>query len=98
MLLPQQRALQILGQLHQEFADILGNAVQIALHQSISAAAKVKELESMGFQVTTDFNYVITAMPVEKLFDQSLTEEDRHFLREPFLPEPDPHLPNDKRG
>jgi len=77
-----ERALQIIGQLHSELEGVLADAIQIALRQSFAAAALVRELELMGYHVTTDFNYVVTARPLEAVFEQSLTDNDRRFLLE----------------
>lgn len=77
-----ERALQIIGQLHSELEGVLADAIQIALRQSLAAAAMVRELEIMGYHVTTDFNYIVTARPLEAVFEQSLTENDRRFLLE----------------
>lgn len=77
-----ERSLHLIGQLHAEFESVLADAVQIALQHSPPAAALVRELEGMGYRVTTQFSYVITVSPWEQVFEQSLTDDDLRFLGE----------------
>ncbi len=77
-----ERALQIIARLHSEFEAVLGDAIKLALRRSASAAALHRELELMGYDVDTQFHYIVTARPLEAVFEESLTESDRCFLRE----------------
>ena len=81
MSLSHQRALQIVKLLNAELPGVFQNAVGIALHQSIAAAAYVNELESLGYQVKAELNFTLFATPVEVVFEQSLDDNDRRFLR-----------------
>lgn len=80
---PNQRALQMLAQLHTELGAVLDSAVQIALQQSPSALGLVTALEKMGYRVDTELDYLVIASPMEKVFEQSLTDDDRRFLSDP---------------
>jgi hypothetical protein len=78
---PREDLPEILNQLHSELATILAEAVQVALHKSFRAAALVRKLESQGYRVTTEIDYALYATPWELVFDRSLNEDDRVFLR-----------------
>lgn len=72
-----------LNLLHSELATVLSKAVQIALHESALAVTLVRKVEAQGYQVRTAFDYTVHAVPLELVFDESLNEADRIFLREP---------------
>jgi len=84
-----ERALQIIARLHSEFEAVLGDAIRIALRQSASAAALHRELELMGYDVDAEFHYIVSARPLEAVFEESLTESDKRFLAEAKISRPE---------
>ncbi len=83
MPIPPEYPPEILNQLHSELAAVLADALQVALQGSSRAAALLRKLESQGYRVTTEIDYVLYATPWELVFDRSLNEDDRIFLRNP---------------
>ena len=76
---PIQRTLDLL---YAALPEVMEDAMNIALHQSLQTAALVKELESKGYRVTAQLDYTLTATPVEAIFNQSLNEDDLRFLEQ----------------
>lgn len=74
-------AAEILDAISRALPDVLEQAMDIALHQSLQAAPLVRELESHGYRVDAQFTYSLTATPMEKIFEQSLNGDDVRFLR-----------------
>lgn len=76
------RAATLLNEISLAMPDVLKQAVDIALHQSLEVAAQLRELESHGYRVTAEVTYNLVATPVELIFDQSISEHDARFLQQ----------------
>jgi hypothetical protein len=96
MSLSHQRALQLVKLLNAELPGLFQKAVDISLHQSSAAVGYVNELESLGYQVKAELDFALFATPVEVVFEQSLDDSDRRFLR--GLSGPIPEEKNIKEG
>ena len=76
-----ERVAAILQALTANLPNILERATQIAIRDSLPTQLLVQELESHGYQLDATLDCTFLAIPVELIFERSLTNEDRAFLR-----------------